>query len=79
MRPKTSASAYVAKLRRRSNPWSREVFLMQRFKADPTMVLFKRFNRGTDFITGEKWEFSSYLLVPADTTLRAVQSKPGYK
>ncbi len=80
MRPKTlSASAYVAKIRRKVNPWTREVYLVQRLKADPTMVLLRRFIRGTDLITGQRWEFPSYVLVPADLVLREVKARPGYK
>ncbi len=79
VRPKTTASAYIARLRRKSNPWTRDVWLIMRLKADPTMILLKRYTRGTDFITGERWEFMAYTLVPADLKLREVQSKPGYK
>tara|TARA_Y100000310_G_scaffold91693_4_gene89166 strand:+ start:3624 stop:3923 length:300 start_codon:yes stop_codon:yes gene_type:complete len=80
VRPKSpTASAYIAKLRRKSNPWTREVWLIQQFKADPSKVLVKRYSRGTDFITGQKWEFSSYTLLPADLMLREVKTRPGYK
>lgn len=78
VRPKLDAAKFIAKLRREENPYSRDIFLMSLFKSDPSLVLMKRFHRGTDFITGEKWEYSSYVLMPADYPLRQVKSKPGF-
>lgn len=41
-------------------------------------VLFVRYIRGLDPMTGERWELRDYRALPLDFRLREIQRRPGY-
>jgi len=73
------AKTLMARLSKRYNSLNgREMYLLSMLTAHPDWPLFLRCRRGTDHTTGRKYESKHPTLLPPDTRLRAVQSKPGY-
>jgi hypothetical protein len=80
MRPKTvDARTLIRKMRKQTRLSGRDLWLIGVYQRHPEFILLRRYLRGTDFITGEKWEFSHYVLFPPDYSLRECKAKPGYK
>lgn len=80
MRPKTTTAAqFIKRLRKQANPKCSDMFLLRMFRSNPALVLLKRYIRGFDFMTEQKWEISDYVLVDPEYRFREVKSKPGYR
>lgn len=78
-RTKTTAGEYIRKLRNRLSACNgREIYMINFFKGNPDAVLFTRRNRGEDSLSG-KFEHTDKVLLPADTKLREVKQRPGFK
>lgn len=78
IRPWLDATALMARLRRKGAPMSREIYLVNQFKRDPTLVLMQCHLRGTDPFTRQRFETKTYMLIPRDYRFREVQQKPSY-
>lgn len=78
-RPKLTDAKLAAKLRRLANPFTRDVWLLMQHKQHPEYILLMSLNRGTDPLTGDRYETKFYVLVPPDMRLREVASPPGYR
>lgn len=80
-RPKTpTATQFCDRLRLRGTAIKgREVFWLHFIKSNPDAVLVKRSHRGTDMMSKQRYEHSEVVLIPADTVVREVKHKPGYK
>jgi|APSaa5957512622_1039677.scaffolds.fasta_scaffold372510_1 hypothetical protein len=78
-RPNLSVAKFIARLRRRANPLCREVFMLQQHRSHPDLVLLSRYNRGTDPLTGDRYEYQAYVFVQPEMMLREVAKPPGYR
>lgn len=71
--------AHIQRKVRRTALTTREVSLILEHQAKPTWVLMRRYLRGTDPFTGDKYEVKHHVLVPPDLRLREIAKPPGYK
>jgi hypothetical protein len=80
-RPKTpTAAQFCDRLRLQGTAIKgREVYWLHFIKTNSDAVLVKRSHRGTDTMSMERYEHSEFVLIPADTVVREVKHKPGYK
>ena len=80
MRPNPKLATYIKRLRRKgSKMLTRDDWMLQLHRRHPDHILMLRYNRGTDPMTGERYEVRTYTLLAPDMPLRHVQQRPGYK
>jgi hypothetical protein len=80
MVPAFDVPKLVKRLRRKANRLNgRESFLLTMAVTHPEWPVFVWYYRGTDPLTKDRFEISRTVLLPPDTRLREVQSKPGFK
>lgn len=57
----------------------REHGLLGQMERDPSLIPYRWHLRGTDPMTGDRFEVKKIMVLPPDHRLREVKNKPGYK
>jgi len=69
----------IKRYKAKKNPWAKDMSFLATLVQHPDWPVFYRFMRGTDPMTGTRYEVRSPVSLSPDHRLRKVKSKPGYR